>query len=182
MTEQNIKQDNETAMERQTCHVWQMGAGGAIVLAALALAWGAWRIPAQTAQNDGGAALLPTLCAAALLLCGGWLVWDARHGGWRNMAASAGQGQLQITPWVWVSAGMLLGALLIRHSGFVLAAALCYVLALQGLRRAAQPDLPLRGRRVLTDVLVGLVLAALVYVLFVRVLGVSLPAGWLPWM
>ena len=26
------------------------------------------------------------------------------------------------------------------------------------------------------------VLAALVYVLFVRVLGVSLPAGWLPWM
>ena len=27
-----------------------------------------------------------------------------------------------------------------------------------------------------------LVLAALVYVLFVRVLGVSLPAGWLPWM
>ena len=30
--------------------------------------------------------------------------------------------------------------------------------------------------------LLGLVLAALVYVLFVRVLGVSLPAGWLPWM
>ncbi len=182
MTEQNIKQDNETAMQAQTSHVWQMGVGGAIVLAALVLAWGAWQIPAQMAQTDGGAALLPSLCAAALLLCGGWLVWEARHGGWRNMAASAGQGQLQITPWVWVSAGVLLGALLMRHSGFVLAAALCYVLALQGLRRAAQPDLRLSGKRVLADVLAGLVCAALVYVLFVRVLGVSLPAGWLPWM
>ena len=84
--------------------------------------------------------------------------------------------------WGLAQHGGVCRALLIRHSGFVLAAALCYVLALQGLRRAAQPDLPLRGRRVLTDVLVGLVLAALVYVLFVRVLGVSLPAGWLPWM
>ena len=81
-----------------------------------------------------------------------------------------------------MTAGLLLCALLIRQSGFVCAAALCYVLALQGLRAAEQPGLGVRGIRLVTDGAVGLLLAAVVYVLFTKVLGISLPAGWLPWM
>lgn len=172
--------ERDTAKQPSTA--WQTGVGLAIVLAALVLALGAWQVPVPTPVEDGGARLVPGLCAAVLCVCGGWLVWEARHGGWRNASALSGGLHLQVTPWVWVSAGLLLSALLIRHSGFVLAGALCYVLALQGLRLAAQPDGRLHGARLAADVLIGLVLAVLVYLLFTRVLGIALPAGWLAWM
>ena len=41
---------------------------------------------------------------------------------------------------VWVSAGLLLNAALITTVGFILSCTLCYVLAVQGLRRAAGQD------------------------------------------
>lgn len=159
----------------QTC------VGLAIACTALWLAWGTWQIPGPAQGGDSGARWLPGLCAAVLLLCGLWLVWEARHGGWRNAAALSGHASMQITPWVWVSAGLLLAALLIARSGFVLAAALCYVLALQGLRVAAEPGLRLRARRLVSDAAVGVVMAGVVFVLFTRVLGIPLPAGWLAW-
>ena len=42
-------------------------------LVAVLLAWGTWQIPAQAHAMDGGARLVPGLCAGALLLCGLWL-------------------------------------------------------------------------------------------------------------
>ncbi|MNT92241.1 Tripartite tricarboxylate transporter TctB family protein [compost metagenome] len=75
----------------------------------------------------------------------------------------------------------MLSGLLMAHSGFVLAAALCYVLALQGLRLAAQPDLRVSGKRLASDVAVGVLIAGVVYGLFTQVLGIDLPAGWLAW-
>lgn len=161
---------------------WQIAVGVVIAVAAALLAWATWQLPAQPMQLDGGARLVPGLCAGVLCLCGGWLVWEALHGGWRHLPASTSAAHLQITPWVWVTAGLLLCALLMRQSGFVCAAALCYVLALQGLRAADQPGLGVRGARLVTDGVVGLLLAAVVYALFTKVLGISLPAGWLPWM
>lgn len=159
----------------------QMAVGVVIALVALVLAWATWRLPAQPMAMDGGARLVPSLCAGVLLLCGLWLVWEAQHGGWRHVPA-AEAAHVQITPWVWVTAGMLLCAGLIRHSGFVVAAALCYVLALQGLRAAEQQGQGVRCSRWVVDAVVGLLLAVVVYVLFTKVLGIDLPAGWLPWM
>lgn len=160
---------------------WQVAVGWFIVLAAMLLAWATWHIPSQMYVLDGGARLVPGLCATALLLCGLWLVWEARHGGWRNAAALNGYSGMKVTPCVWVSAGILLSGLLMAHSGFVLAAALCYVLALQGLRLAAQPDLRVSGKRLASDVAVGVLIAGVVYGLFTQVLGIDLPAGWLAW-
>lgn len=160
---------------------WQTGVGVAIALAALWLAWGTWQIPAPVVPDAAGTRWLPGLCAGALLVCGLCLVWEARHGGWRHAAPLSGQTDWQVMPWVWVSAGILLSALLLAHSGFIVAAALCYVLALQGLRRAADPALRLQARRLACDSLVGLGIAGAVYVLFTQVLGIALPAGWLAW-
>lgn len=188
MTEQDAARSAQTlpaAGERgggSPSRAWQTGVGGGIALVALALAWATWRLPAQQALADGGARLVPGVCASVLLLCGLWLVWEAHHGGWRNLPAGVEPAAVQITPWVWVMAGLLLSALLIRYSGFVVAAALCYVLAVQGLRQAAQPGLRLCGKRLGVDVLTGVAVAAVVYGLFARVLGIALPAGWLPWM
>lgn len=160
----------------------QSAVGLALAAAALWLAWGTWQIPASTADAiDGGARLVPALCAVALLWCGLWLVWEARHGGWRNLAVRSGHGQARITPGVWVSAGILLGGLLMAQGGFVLAAALCYGLALQGLRQAAAPGQRLQLRQLAVDAVVGLLLAGVVYLLFTQLLGIALPAGWLAW-
>lgn len=171
------QEDTATAL---TANVWQTAAGLAIACAAVWLAWGTWRIPVAPDGTDAGTRWLPGMCAGALLLCGGWLVWEARHGGWRNPAALSGR-RLQVTPGIWVSAGILLGGGLIARSGFVLAATLCYLLALQGLRAAAHPGQLFQVRRLGSDALTGAVIAVSVFVLFTRVLGVALPAGWLTW-
>ncbi|WP_284337133.1 tripartite tricarboxylate transporter TctB family protein [Comamonas sp. NoAH] len=160
---------------------WQTGVGVVVALVALVLAWGTWLLPAQEQLIDGGARLLPGLCAGVLFLCGLWLVWEARHGGWRNSETLLGLVGVQIMPWVWVSAGLLLSALLVRFSGFIVAAALCYVFALQGLRLAAQPHCQVCGKRLLSDIAIGLLIAAAVYGVFTRILGIALPSGWSIW-
>lgn len=172
-----VQQEQATPL---TVNTRQTAVGLAIACAALWLAWGTWHIPVAAQGTDEGMRWMPGLCAAALLLCGGWLVWEARHGGWRNPAAPP-ERSLQLAPGVWVSAGLLLGGLLLGRGGFVLAATLCYVLALQGLRAAAYPELPLQMRRLGWDVLIGAVIAGSVFGLFTRVLGVALPTGWLTW-
>jgi len=71
---------------------------------------------------------------------------------------------------------------LITQAGFVPAAALGYVLAVQGLRRADRPGEGLRALRLAADLGWGLVVAGGAYLLFTRVLGVMLPGGSWPWM
>ena len=187
MTEQDAAASEQTlrgelGVNASPAMAWQMAVGVVIAMVAVVLAVATWQLPAQPEALDGGARLVPGLCAAVLLLCGLWLVWEASHGGWRYLPGSLEAQTLQITPWVWVTAGLLLCAGLIRFSGFVVAAALCYVLAVQGLRAAAHPEQGLRGARMVVDVLIGLLLAAVVYALFTKVLGIDLPAGWLSWM
>ncbi|WP_081888877.1 tripartite tricarboxylate transporter TctB family protein [Comamonas aquatica] len=167
---------------RRPVEVGQAAVGGAVALLALALAWGGGALPALAqAGDDGGPRLLPWLSAGVLLLCGLWLVWEAWQGGWRQMPPSSG-GRPQITAAVWVVAGLLLPAQLITQAGFVPAAALGYVLAVQGLRRADRPGEGLRARRLAADLGAGVVVAGGVYLLFTRVLGVTLPGGSWPWM
>ncbi len=167
---------------RRQVEVGQVAVGGAVALLALALAWGGGALPAVAqAGDDGGPRLLPWLCAGVLLLCGLWLVWEAWQGGWRQMPPSSG-GRPQITAAVWVVAGLLLPAQLLTQAGFVPAAALGSVLAVQGLRRADRPGEGLRALRLAADLGWGLVVAGGAYLLFTRVLGVTLPGGSWPWM
>lgn len=160
---------------------WQTGVGVVVVVCAVAWAWGVWTMPASTPWHGGGARLVPAVCAAVLLVCGVWLIWEARQGGWRNVSALSGHAGLQWMPWVWVSTGLLLGGGLMGVTGFVLAASLTYVLALQGLRLAADATARNSLRRWLCDGAWGLALATLVFVLFTQVLGIALPAGWWIW-
>jgi putative tricarboxylic transport membrane protein len=113
--------------------------------------------------------------AGALFVCGGLLVWQATHGGYRDMEEPSGAPQGDWAAVAWVVAGVLANAALITTLGFVLSCALCFGLAVRGLRLAeGRPGgSPLQSLR---DVGIGLAIAAPVYWLFRVLLAVNLPS------
>ena len=157
--------------------------GGAVVLVAAGMAWGASHIPGDAGYGGVGPAFVPWMCAVVLAVCGAWLIWEAKTGGYRHAGDPGGSRTLDVGPFVWVSAGMLLNAGLIEHLGFILSCGLCYVLAVQGLRRAAGQQHTLSGKGLLKDALVGLAISGPVYWAFTQFLAINLPGltetGWL---
>jgi putative tricarboxylic transport membrane protein len=84
---------------------------------------------------------------------------------------------------VWVSAGLLLNAALITSIGFILSCTLCYLLAVQGLRRASGQGGVNTARTWLIDLVTGLLIAAPVFWMFTKFLAINLPGltatGWI---
>lgn len=153
---------------------------GVIVLA-LGMAGGALTIPSNAGYAGVGPNFLPWLVSCALLLCGVFMLYKARHGGFRKMEEHSGE-RPYWDGFAWMSAGLLTNAALITTIGFIFSCALCFVLAARGLRRAeGQTASGLKSW--LTDGLIGLLIAAPAYWLFTQFLGINLPGitdtGWL---
>ena len=129
-----------------------------------------------------GTTLPPWLGAAALTICGAWILWEARTGGFRELEAPSGD-KAYWPGFVWVSAGLLLNAALITTLGFILSCTLCYLLAVQGLRRANGQAAANSPRTWIVDIVTGLVISAPVYWMFTKFLAINLPgltnSGWL---
>ncbi|MBN9408438.1 MAG: tripartite tricarboxylate transporter TctB family protein [Burkholderiales bacterium] len=158
--------------------------GAGVLAVAALLAAGALRIPGEAGYGGVGPNFLPWFVAAGLALCGVLLLRETFTGGWRAMPDAGGDGTDARADWrafAWVSAGLLANAALITTLGFVLGCTLCYVLAVQGLARAAGEQGS--ARRWLRDVAWGLGLSAPVYWLFTQLLAINLPGitgtGWL---
>jgi putative tricarboxylic transport membrane protein len=109
--------------------------GAGVLLVAAGLAFGALQIPSDSGYGGVGPNFLPWLCAVVLAVCGAWLVWEARTGGFREASAGGGHPRADIGAFVWVSAGLLVNAALIGTVGFIVSCTVCYVLAVQGLGR-----------------------------------------------
>jgi putative tricarboxylic transport membrane protein len=157
--------------------------GAAVAVIGLAIAWGAASISSEAGYAGVGPNFLPWVVALALVCCGVGLIRAARAGGFAEMDAlttpAAGP---HWRGFAWMSAGLLLNALLITHIGFILSCALCFACAARGLRGAEQQAA--RGWSVtLRDALSGMALSAPVFWLFTHFLAISLPAltqsGWL---
>jgi len=157
--------------------------GAAVAVIGLAIAWGATSISSEAGYAGVGPNFLPWVVALALVCCGVGLIRAARAGGFAEMDAlttpAAGP---HWRGFAWMSAGLLLNALLITHIGFILSCALCFACAARGLRGAEQQAV--RGWSVtLRDALSGMALSAPVFWLFTHFLAISLPAltqsGWL---
>ena len=154
---------------------------GTLTLGAL-LAAGATQISAEAGYAGVGPNFLPWLVAVALMLCGGFLVWEARSGGFREMEEPSGAASGFWPGFAWVSAGILANAALITTLGFILSCALCFVLAVRGFKAAeGRPDRSPKAW--LVDALIGIAIAAPVYWMFTQLLAISLPGltatGWL---
>ncbi len=156
--------------------------GAAALVIGAALAWGAASIPSAAGYAGVGPNFLPWVVSVVLLLCGAWLVWEARTGGFRQLEEPSGAAKGDWVALAWVSAGILANAALVTRIGFVLSCTLCFVLAVRGLRSSeGKPAGDVR--KTLVDVTTGLAIALPVYWLFTKLLSINLPGitgtGWL---
>ncbi|MES2362284.1 MAG: tripartite tricarboxylate transporter TctB family protein [Pseudomonadota bacterium] len=163
--------------------VWpQTLVGTGVLLTGLALAFGAINISSEAGYGGVGPNFLPWLVSVVLTLCGVLIIREARTGGFRELETPSGAARAYWPGFVWVSAGLLLNAALITTIGFILSCALCYLLAVQGLRRASgQPSGA--PRTWLVDLVTGLLIAGPVFWMFTKFLAINLPGitatGWI---
>jgi putative tricarboxylic transport membrane protein len=155
--------------------------GAVVALTGLGLAVGALSIPGEAGYGGVGPNFLPWLVAGVLLVCGVLIVREALTGGFRDMAEPSGAAQAWWPGLVWVSAGLLANAALITTIGFILSCTLCYLLAVQGLRRAQGQAMG--AGSVGVDALTGALIAAPVFWTFTKFLAINLPGltatGWI---
>ena len=168
-------------MTQQAGSILQTIVASGVLLIGLGLAVGAVSIPSAAGYGGVGPNFLPWLVSIALIVCGGFMVWESRTGGFRAMDEPDGV----IPCWsgfAWVSSGLLANAALITTIGFILSCTLCFVLAVQGLR-AADGTADFAPGTLLKNVLIGAAIAAPVYWMFTKFLAINLPGltstGWL---
>ena len=162
--------------------VWpQTVVGVGVLVTGLLLGFGAISISSEAGYGGVGPNFLPWLVSIVLTICGLFMLWEARSGGFRELDAPSGAANGYWPGFVWVSAGLLLNAALITTLGFILSCTMCYVLAVQGLRRAtgANSNAP---KTWLMDIVTGFLIAAPVFWMFTQFLAISLPGltstGW----
>lgn len=156
--------------------------GVAALATGAALAWGASFIPSAAGYAGVGPNFLPWVVAIVVMLCGVFLIWEARRGGFRNLEAPSGAPQADWLSGAWVLAGLLANAALLTTLGFILSCTLCFMLAVRGLRRAEGK--PGGGAvQLVTDFVTGFLIAAPAFWLFTKLLAINLPGltgtGWL---
>lgn len=161
----------------------QASVGGLVLLTGAALVFGALKIPGEAGYGGAGPNFLPWVVSIVLLVCGALIVHEALTGGFRELGEEAASDP---RAWwaglAWISAGMLANAALITAIGFILSCTLCYLLAVQGLRRA-QGQAAAAPRVLAIDVLTGFLISAPVYWMFTKFLAINLPGltntGWI---
>ena len=107
------------------------------------------------------------MVAGGIILLGLWLSLEAFRGGWRKQAEHAEV--FAPAPFLWVSGGLFAHMLLIGWAGFVIAGTVLFACVARGFG----------GRSWARTLAIGLVLSLLIYLFFVKLLNVNLPAGWL---
>ncbi|MCE9657766.1 MAG: tripartite tricarboxylate transporter TctB family protein [Burkholderiales bacterium] len=143
---------------------------------------GAIGISSDAGYSGVGPNFLPWVIGGMLLLCGILLIREALTGGYRNMEEPSGAASGHWAGFAWVSAGILLNAILITTIGFILSCALCFVLAVRGFK-SAEDRLDLGLRALAVDTAIGFAIAAPVYWMFSQLLAINLPGltstGWI---
>lgn len=150
--------------------------GAFVVAVAVMLVVGALQLPQDKGYSIVGAQAFPLAVAFLLGVVGGGLLWQGLTGGFRFLPGPEGYAiPISNRQWrgaLWVSAGLLINALLITHIGFVLSSTLLFAAAARGFGSFSY-------RR---DLTLGLMLTVPVYLGFTKGLSVPLPAlirGWI---
>jgi putative tricarboxylic transport membrane protein len=134
----------------------------ACVLAAY-IAWGIWTAPATAARTVVGPGVFPMLIALGLLGVGVRLLYDARAHSTPDVVIPTIDWPAVLT----VAGALLVCILLLERLGWVLTGAILFAGVAKGFGSRAWA----------INAAIGLVLASVVYVVFDRLLGLSLPLG-----
>ena len=97
MTEAPIRKQQATV---QACLPEVLIGVGVLALAAF-LAWGATGISSEAGYAGVGPNFLPWVVSAALAVCGVWLLWEARSGGFRDREAPSGAARGDWPAFLW---------------------------------------------------------------------------------
>lgn len=147
------------------------GAEIALSLGVVVLGIGVAAVTA-TLPSEGGYArigpnFIPAVVAGGIILLGLWLTFEAFTGGWRKREEQPEV--FQPSRFLWVTGGLFLHMALIGSAGFVVAGTALFACVARGFG----------GGRWLRNVLIGLALSLGIFLFFVHLLNVNLPAGWL---
>ena len=147
------------------------GAEIALSLGVVALGIGVAAVTA-TLPSEGGYAgigpnFIPAVVAGGVILLGLWLSIEAFAGGWRKRPEA--EAPFQASPFLWVSGGLGIHMALIGSAGFVLAGTVLFACVARGFG----------SKRWARNVALGVVLSIAIFLFFVKLLNVNLPAGWL---
>lgn len=135
--------------------------GAGLIAVAIIVFWQSWALRASFGSQTLGPQMMPFLVSLLLLLFGALTV----IAGWKGTFPSREESDW--TSVAWITGGLAVMILLIKTAGFVPACALLF----------ASTARAFGSRRVLFDVAIGGLLATVIYVFFVRLLGLSLPSG-----
>lgn len=141
--------------------------GAALVIAPVLLGlaaviwWDASRLSAMSNYARIGPATVPHLVALGLALLAVWTVFEAWRGDFPERE------EIETVPVVWIVAGLAGQMLLLRPAGFSVATGVLFALTAFGFGR----------RQLWVSLPVGIALSFLVWIVFGRVLQLSLPAG-----
>ncbi|SEK56473.1 putative tricarboxylic transport membrane protein [Pseudomonas sp. NFIX51] len=154
----------------------QLAIGLGLIAISLVLVVGALRFPPEMGFVILGAHVYPSAVAAFLGAVGLLLSYQACTGGFRELAVHDDEtaqalpgGRLGVA---WVTAGLVVLAVLIDLIGFVLAAGLLFACSARGFG----------SRRPLRDLAIGIALTLPIYWLFNAGLGVALPPLFNAWI
>ncbi|MGE0312908.1 MAG: tripartite tricarboxylate transporter TctB family protein [Lautropia sp.] len=146
----------------------QVATGVVVTLFGVGVLYAGAGLPIEAGYAGVGPGAMPLVVGIGLTLLGVLLTWQAWHSGFDDVDEPAERAAGFDWPgFLWVSAAILAYGLLVERAGFVLASTLLFAMVARGFG----------SRRVLRDLLAGLVVAGAVYLLFAAGLNINLPAG-----
>jgi putative tricarboxylic transport membrane protein len=146
--------------------------GGAVAVLAAFLFYAAFDIQVRASEHLLGSRLFPLIVTAGLTVLAALVALDA----WRNGASP----ETDSSPIAWSGAALVMGglalfALLVEPVGFIVATAALFACVAHAFVHA--DNLPTRLKLLLRDLVIGLVLSTIIFIVFTRGLGLALPAG-----
>jgi putative tricarboxylic transport membrane protein len=146
--------------------------GGAVAVLAAFLFYAAFDIQVRASEHLLGSRLFPLIVTAGLTVLAALVALDA----WRNGASP----ETDSSPIAWGGAALVMGglalfALLVEPAGFIVATAALFACVAHAFVHA--DSLKARLKLLLRDLIIGLVLSTIIFIVFTRGLGLVLPAG-----
>lgn len=145
--------------------------GAAVAIFGLAVVWQTFQIRITPAYSLVGPRVVPLIVGIGLVLVGLWLAGEAATGRTASPTTEAEDADPTL-PADWRAVGLLTAALilylvLIEPAGFIIASAVLFVSA----------AFAMGSRRLVRNLAVGVVMAAVLYLAFTAGLGLRLPTG-----